>query len=341
MTAVSRSGAALLRTPLTAVLASAALLVAVAVPAEAASHMTKPVKQATLTIAHHTTSGTVGTALPVKTSGGSGTGVVRFHVTGTNCSIGAASGLLNATAVTSCVVTATKAATTKFLKASSAPVSFHFMAPLPVVESPSYSTPDKASLVTTSWSSTHLLGSGPVNDSTNGVNWFVGAYYSPTDQWLYAYLTPGTVVTLTWKVTGSGHQPLANTPVTLQTQFAPGANNGKGDTDATFTAPGMSNGNLSGTTDANGMVSFTFTNTNGSANGAPNGWNSKAISGALGVAPSTTVADVAAETLEAGSGYAWTRMALQIGSETFTANPASPTVIEATDLVDLIVVSNS
>jgi hypothetical protein len=205
------------------------------------------------------------------------------------------------------------------------------------IDNPTYLTPDKASLVTSSWSSTGWAGTGPVDDTTNGLNWFISTYYSPTDKWYHTYAAPGATITLSWIVTGSNGQRLAITPVTLQTQFAPGANNGKGDTDASFSAPSMVNGNISATTNNVGEVSFTFTTTNGSANAAPAGWNSKAVSFASGVAPKMTVADVAAETLEAGSGYSWTRMVLQVGSEKFTDDPANPNVTQATDLVDVII----
>jgi hypothetical protein len=179
-----------------------------------------------------------------------------------------------------------------------------------------------------------------VDDSVNGRNWYINQYYSPSDKWLYTYVHPGAAVTLTWKVTGSNGQPLANTAVTLATLFAPGANNGKGDTTATFNAAGISNGNVTGMTDASGMVTFSLTNTNGSAPTAPDTWNSKAISVAPGVAAGTTVAAVAAETIEAGSGYSWTRMLLKVGNDTVTGDPASALVNQATDLVDVIVISN-
>jgi hypothetical protein len=98
----------------------------------------------------------------------------------------------------------------------------------------------------------------------------------------------------------------------------------------------MVNGNISVVTNGIGVV--TFTNT--SAQSAPVALISKAVSAVSGLVPGTTVADVAAENLEAGSGYSWTRMVLQIGNSTFTANPANPTVTQATDLVDVTVASN-
>ena len=299
----------------------------------------KPISQATLHITASTHSGTAGTPITVHAQGGSGSGAVAFKVTGAGCSINAKSGLLKATQSGKCIVTASKAATTKYKKATSAPVTFNFLL-IGGPDQPSYLTPDKATLVTSSWSSTGLAGSGPANDTANGLNWFIASYYSSADRWLYTYSAPGATIKLTWVVTGSNGQLMPNTPVTLQTQFAPGANNGKGDTDATFTSPSMVNGNIAGVTNGMGQVSFTFTNTNGSANSAPTGWNSKMVSGAPNIAAGTTVADVAAETLEAGSGYSWTRMVLQVGSDVFTGDPAVAKVNQATDLVDVIVATN-
>lgn len=324
------------------VAAAAAVLVVTTFASASVAGATTTVKhsQAKLRITNTTRATTIGTTIKVRTAGGSGPGVVRFTASGTACSVGAASGVLNASVATKCVVVATKAASAHYKKTTSALVAFTFNAVVGP-ESPSYITPDKASLVTSSWSTTGLDGTGPVNDTTNGFNWFIDAYYSPTDKWLYAYVTPGATVNLTWLITGSNGQRLADTAVTLQTQFAPGANNGAGDTDATFSATGMNNGALTGVTNSLGLVTFSFVNTNASAAPAPTGWNSNAVSSASGVAAGTTVADVAAEKLESGAGYAWTRMALVVGSDVITANPAAPTVNEATDLVDVIVAANA
>jgi len=83
-----------------------------------------PVAQATLTIANTVLTGTVGTAITLSTSGGSGTGTVSYATTGTGCSVSGTS--LTATAATTCVVTATKAASTGYLVATSATKSFVF-----------------------------------------------------------------------------------------------------------------------------------------------------------------------------------------------------------------------
>ena len=59
----------------------------------------------------------------------------------------------------------------------------------------------------------------------------------------------------------------------------------------------------------------------------------------------SNVSQAAAEAIESGSGYAWARMALQIGNDVFTAPNSlngvnNQTTNEATDLVDVIVLSN-
>jgi hypothetical protein len=77
------------------------------------------------------TTGTQGTPLTLVTSGGSGTGAVTFAAldgTATGCSV--TSGALSATTGGTCVVTATKAADTTYLAASSTPITVA-LAPLP------------------------------------------------------------------------------------------------------------------------------------------------------------------------------------------------------------------
>ncbi|MFZ0249564.1 MAG: hypothetical protein WAL61_06430, partial [Acidimicrobiales bacterium] len=70
------------------------------------------------------TSGTYGTALPLTTSGGSGTGAVTYTVTNgtaTGCAISAATPYkLTSTSAGTCNVTATKAGGTNYLPVSSA-----------------------------------------------------------------------------------------------------------------------------------------------------------------------------------------------------------------------------
>jgi hypothetical protein len=80
-------------------------------------------------VSNTTLTGTVGTAITLATSGGSGDGAVTF--TGTGCTVSGTS--LNATAVATCIVTATKAASTGYLAATSEPKTFTFTA-VPVAQ---------------------------------------------------------------------------------------------------------------------------------------------------------------------------------------------------------------
>ena len=102
---------------------------------ETASFVPTPVAQAPLTITNSVLSGVAGTPITLTATGGSGSGALSFSVTGTGCSI-TASTALNATDTATCVVTASKAASTGFLSASSAPVTFNFIAPTPVAQAP-------------------------------------------------------------------------------------------------------------------------------------------------------------------------------------------------------------
>ena len=79
-----------------------------------------PGPQSTLAISNSELVGQVGTNLTVVTSGGSGTGALSFSVTGTGCSIVAATGVLSDTQAGTCAVTAHKAASTSYLAATAA-----------------------------------------------------------------------------------------------------------------------------------------------------------------------------------------------------------------------------
>jgi hypothetical protein len=100
------------------------------------------------------TSGTVGTATALTTSGGSGTGAVNFSVangTATGCAITA--GSLSATSAGTCVVTATKAADASYSSASStASVTFAKAKAAPSA-TPSLARASPISLVFTYYSS--------------------------------------------------------------------------------------------------------------------------------------------------------------------------------------------
>ena len=86
-----------------------------------------PVTQTPLTITNTVLSGVAGTAITLTTTGGSGSGALSFSVTGSSCLI-TSTNILNASAATTCQVTANKAASIGFLSASSAPVVFTFAA---------------------------------------------------------------------------------------------------------------------------------------------------------------------------------------------------------------------
>ena len=80
--------------------------------------------QTTLTISNTTLTAIPGSTITLATTGGSGTGVVSYSVSGTGCSING--NVLTASAVATCVVTATKDASTGFNSITSATKSFSF-----------------------------------------------------------------------------------------------------------------------------------------------------------------------------------------------------------------------
>lgn len=82
--------------------------------------------QAPFQITNSTTSGPAGTPITVTTSGGSGSGSITFSTTGANCVISGSS--INATAPTTCGVTATKGADSVYRASTSAVVNFTFVA---------------------------------------------------------------------------------------------------------------------------------------------------------------------------------------------------------------------
>ncbi|HEY5111018.1 MAG TPA: carboxypeptidase regulatory-like domain-containing protein [Acidimicrobiales bacterium] len=81
--------------------------------------------QNTLSISNVSTTGTVGTAITLTTTGGSGAGAVSYRAVGTGCSISGSS--LSASSAGTCVVTATKAAYGVYGAASSTSVTFTFL----------------------------------------------------------------------------------------------------------------------------------------------------------------------------------------------------------------------
>jgi hypothetical protein len=125
--------------------------------------------------------------------------------------------------------------------------------PTPTATSPTVDTPDTAALTSVSG-----LAAPLIDDSINGVNWFLGQYFNGQDSWFEGYVSAGSTVTEHWHLTGDHGQVLANTPVTFVLHH--------GGTDLNFTTPGAVNFLAQGTTDANGDVSFDVTNTDTAAN---------------------------------------------------------------------------
>jgi protocatechuate 3,4-dioxygenase beta subunit len=189
---------------------------------------------------------------------------------------------------------------------------------------------------------TNTVNTAPLDLTYMGDIWFIWAYYSPTDKWMFNYVTPGSTFTLTWHVVDHAGHAMSNTLVTLMTQFAPGGGS-SGATDAAWTATGMdADGNIQGTTDSNGNITFTV----------------KAPTGNPGPAPADLTNEWTALGME--STNAWSRMALIIGtpvptnkaggypdadgargSATYVVSAngsAVGDVNQATDLVDMIVI---
>jgi hypothetical protein len=93
-------------------------------------YVVNPASQALLTVT--STSGLVGTALTLVTSGGSGTGAVTFDVvngTATGCAITSTS--LKVTTAGTCIVTASKASDGNYLVSSSVATTVTFVNPIP------------------------------------------------------------------------------------------------------------------------------------------------------------------------------------------------------------------
>ena len=292
-----------------------------------------PGPQAAFTISNSVLAAQIGHSITVLTAGGSGPGSVSFTVKGTGCSIDAKTGVLSASSATTCVVTATKGASASYKAAVAKSVTFTFSTGIPQVEDPTFNTPDTATLT----SITGIYNSSPL-DNTAAVpasyGNFINLYYESTDHWLLNYVKEGSTVTLTWHVTGSYGQVLANTPVTLNANLDYANSTGVAwdKTSLNVYPPNNSGGpmgTLSGTTDANGNVTFTLVNTN---------------SGVPGTLPTDiTTASTAAKSENSGAGtgaYDWSRMDLQVGSDVITANP-NTTVNQASSLVDIIVVPSA
>ena len=126
----------------------------------------------------------------------------------------------------------------------------------------SYAHPDTAVL-------TSIVGiDGSSIDDTSTASGWINTYYSPTDRLLENYVDAGSTLTFTWLVKGSNGSPLANTPVTLESNLAYSNSANTtwnvatlNDNPNTATAPNsFQGGTLAGTTNANGVATFTVTN---------------------------------------------------------------------------------
>jgi hypothetical protein len=161
-----------------------------------------------------------------------------------------------------------------------------------------------------------------IDDTAFGDANFIYTYYSAPDHFLKYYVSGGSTVVLTWHVQDFSGNPLANKAVTLISNLGYSGSHGVTWTETSLNpAPpnsgsGTPFGTLTGTTDASGNVSFTIHNTNATS------VNSSGVATPAGSRTAETVDN-------------WSRFVLKIGSEVFTANP-NPTVNQATDLVDLI-----
>jgi len=271
---------------------------------------------APLSVTNATLNGTAATPVTVTAAGGTGSGALSFSVTGTGCTIDATTGVLNASAAGSCVVTVTKAGS----PSQTVTATFVFAA-APVGENPTVAHPDVARLT----SVTGTAGS-QIDDTTNGKTYFINQYFNNTDHWYINYIHVSAPVTLTWHVIGSDGNPLANTSVSLQGNL--GYSSAKGvtwDQSSLNVYPGTGSGTpqgfLNGKTDASGNVTFTLKDLNTTQQ--------------AGSTPSDLTTAGGAEANEATNPY--TDMLLQVGSDVYTGDPTK-NINEAVDRVDFILI---
>ncbi len=189
-------------------------------------------------------------------------------------------------------------------------------------------------------------GTGFIDNTVTADGWFILQYYGAADKAYSGFIPASGTATLSWHVTDANGAALANQAVTLEDNIAYGGGCGTSwqetglnvnpNTGATCNAAGGANGHLSGTTDANGNVTFTIHNTNTSA-----------TSGVCPTAAQMTAAAVAGQGtfVNANEGiYKWTRFLLQVGTDTFTAAGASTTVSGAnqvTDMADVLIIPSN
>jgi hypothetical protein len=167
-----------------------------------------------------------------------------------------------------CDVVATKAASSTYAIAVSDAVTFTFGTP-PVV-----ATSAHPYVVTSTITGSGLQNSTPLDNTANALGWFISAYYNNSDTLTYSFIDAGSSVSVTYHVTLNG-APVANKAVALDAGYQ--ANNSAtltptGDTASLSTGSytwyaGTDSTYLS-TTDSNGDVTFTFSNSANTVAGA-------------------------------------------------------------------------
>ena len=265
----------------------------------------------------------------VYATGGSGSGTVTYALdtsqsNGSQCSLDASTGQVSDTGhvnQVNCWVTATKGSSTGFLATSAATSVEVTFTTLAAGGSglATHATPDEAFLTGITSGGTSLTS---VDDTAQGLTWFINQYFSHPDHWLKYYITGGSTVVLTWHVQDFNGNALPNARVTLISNLPYTCSHGITWTETTLN-PAQSNcnspapfGSLTGTTDASGNISFTLHNTNTA---------SIQSTGDMTIAGSRT-----AETTNK-----WSRIILKIGKEIPSSNPGS-LVNQATDIIDII-----
>jgi len=241
-------------------------------------------------------------------------GKVSFAISPANskCAV-ASNGTLTATSGTTCSVVATKAAKGVYGAATSDAVVFTFQ-PLTAVAT--------VTSVRVSTTATGPFSTLPqINDTANGLSYFILAYYAPQDHWYQSYLPAGDYVQITYMVSDLKGKPVKQQTVSLADNLAYSGAHGTTWSDAALTAD-QGSSTATPKTDNMGHVTFTLHNTNS----------------VTGLNPNDTTTAGAAEGIEGNAGsYPWTRFVLKIGS-TGKWTGALTDVNEATDLQDFIVV---
>ena len=278
----------------------------------------------------------VGTKVAITTTGGSGTGKVSYAATTVAGDAGACvvskAGSLSATGAAVCAVTATLGAQGVYGPQTSAAQDFIFQ-PL-------------ADVITLVTSGTTKSSISAYNNTANGVGVgggaFIDSYYAPADHWYQAYINSGSSNTLVFLVTNTKGQVQKSTDVTL----VDGLGFSKTPGTDKFSAAGLNSaacsgactdGVLTGTTNSLGLVTFTLANTNVTADFASTTLKPNDTTGANATAD------------EQSGLYPWNRFVVVVGkpaasavdalfTENLEYNGGTPSVTQATDLVDLITV---